>query len=240
MSGQPSTLLFRLVGPMQSWGFRSRFDNRDTALEPTRSGVIGLFCAALGWARDADLKPFHNLKMGVRVDAPGRVMVDYQTASEVIRANGNPGGTVQSWRYYLSDARFLVGLESEDLDWLRELDDALRNPVYPLFLGRKSYVPSLPIALPRNGVLENVDLESALGTQAWRYLREAEKRELSESRRSRLRLRIETTDFENGSASNDFPLDFARRRFRPRVVREGSIAIAPEQVQKDELCIFRY
>src|SRR5690606_14347414 len=106
-----------------------RFDNRDTALEPTRSGVVGLLCAALGWERDADLTPFQSLKMGVRIDAPGRVMVDYQTAKEVIRANGSPGGTVQSWRYYLSDARFLVGLESDDLTCLRKLDDALRNPV---------------------------------------------------------------------------------------------------------------
>ena len=36
-----SVLLLRLAGPMQSWGTRSRFGNRDTGLEPSRSGVIG-------------------------------------------------------------------------------------------------------------------------------------------------------------------------------------------------------
>ena len=48
-----SVLLMRLAGPMQSWGTRSRFSNRDTGLEPSRSGVIGLLCAALGRPREA-------------------------------------------------------------------------------------------------------------------------------------------------------------------------------------------
>lgn len=233
MSGTPSTLLLRLCGPMQSWGFRSRFDNRDTALEPTRSGVIGLLCAALGWERDADLTPFQNLVMGVRIDAPGRVMVDYQTASQVLRANGNAGGTVQSWRYYLSDARFLVGLESDDLNWLQQLDEALRNPHFPLFLGRKSYVPSLPVALPKSGVLPATQLEDALRNQAWRHCRAFEARSTPA-----LRLRLESSDAQSGSVSNDYPLDFARRRFRPRVVSEHD-PVTPVQIQKDELCIFR-
>ena len=43
-----ATLLLRLQGPMQSWGTTSRFDERDTQLEPSKSGVLGLVCAALG------------------------------------------------------------------------------------------------------------------------------------------------------------------------------------------------
>ena len=66
------TLLMPLVGPMQSWGHRSRFDDRDTGLEPTRSGVIGLICAAMGIPRVGDLSRFDGLRMGVRVDFPGR------------------------------------------------------------------------------------------------------------------------------------------------------------------------
>ena len=42
------TLLLRLVGPMQAWGTSSRFDERDTGKEPSKSGVIGLLAAALG------------------------------------------------------------------------------------------------------------------------------------------------------------------------------------------------
>jgi len=46
------TLLLRLVGPMQSWGTTSRFDQRDTGKEPSKSGVIGLVAAALGIDRE--------------------------------------------------------------------------------------------------------------------------------------------------------------------------------------------
>jgi CRISPR system Cascade subunit CasD len=38
-------------GPMQSWGFASRFQRRTTGLYPTKSGVIGLICAAMGLAK---------------------------------------------------------------------------------------------------------------------------------------------------------------------------------------------
>ncbi len=48
-----STLLLRLAGPMQSWGVQSRFTIRGTGLEPSKSGVIGLVCAALGRPNDA-------------------------------------------------------------------------------------------------------------------------------------------------------------------------------------------
>jgi CRISPR system Cascade subunit CasD len=69
-----SVLLMRLAGPMQSWGTRSRFGNRDTGLEPSRSGVVGLLCAALGLPREAPLDDFHpeRFKMAIRVDREGR------------------------------------------------------------------------------------------------------------------------------------------------------------------------
>ena len=47
-----AVLLLRLAGQMQSWGTQSRFSNRDTDLEPSKSGVIGLLCAAMGIPRD--------------------------------------------------------------------------------------------------------------------------------------------------------------------------------------------
>ena len=68
------TLLLRLVGPMQSWGTTSRFDERDTGKEPSKSGVIGLLAAALGIDREnwVDLAPLTRLRMGVRHDRPAR------------------------------------------------------------------------------------------------------------------------------------------------------------------------
>ncbi|MGI6656630.1 MAG: type I-E CRISPR-associated protein Cas5/CasD [Desulfobulbus sp.] len=37
-----------LEGPLQSWGYDSKFGRRDTLAFPTKSGVLGLLCAALG------------------------------------------------------------------------------------------------------------------------------------------------------------------------------------------------
>jgi CRISPR system Cascade subunit CasD len=41
-------LALLLDGPLQSWGYASRFERRTTALHPTRSGVLGIVAAALG------------------------------------------------------------------------------------------------------------------------------------------------------------------------------------------------
>src|ERR1035437_2121086 len=84
-----ATLLIRLQGSMQSWGTTSRFDERDTQLEPSKSGVLGLICAALGRDRKEPLADLATLHMGVRVDREGTPMRDYQTATGVLLASGN-------------------------------------------------------------------------------------------------------------------------------------------------------
>jgi CRISPR system Cascade subunit CasD len=127
--------------------------------------VIGLLCAALGRPREASLDDFFPLRMVVRVDREGRLMRDYHTAQNVRRADPTKGtqDTVLSERFYLADAEFLVGLEGES-DFLTQLDTALRVPVWPLFLGRKAFVPSLPIS---EGVIGNNVLD-VLTNYPWR------------------------------------------------------------------------
>lgn len=207
----PTTLLLQLAGPMQSWGFRSRFDNRDTGLEPTRSGVIGLLCAAQGRGRDTDLSEFTRVRMGVRVDAPGRVAFDYHTAQPVWRGSTS---TTESDRYYLADARFLVGLQADDAGWLQSLEDALRAPTWPLYLGRKSFAPSLPVHLEKSGLREGA-VETVLSAEAWRWLTEREERDAQRTP-PHLRLVLETDEPRKGVATNDTPRDFARRRYGAR------------------------
>jgi len=159
------TLLLRLQGPMQSWGTSSRFDYRDAGSEPSKSGVIGLLAAALGRDRSEPLEDLAALRMGVRVDREGVLRYDYQTAMDVLRADGKSlQETVQSWRYYLADAAFLVGLESPDPSFLRRLHEALRNPRWTLYLGRKGYLPSPPVWLPDG--LKDDPLEEALARYA--------------------------------------------------------------------------
>lgn len=170
------TLLIRLVAPMQSWGVQSDFTHRDTGLEPSKSGVIGLLCAALGKPRDEAHPDNHdkptlarlaNLRMGVRVDREGLLKCDYHTALDVRKASGtkmtDTKDTEVSERFYLADAAFLVGLEGDDLELIRKLDYALHHPHWFLFLGRKAFVPSEPVWLD-NGVHESENLESAIAT----------------------------------------------------------------------------
>ncbi len=145
-----TTLLLRLTGPLQAWGTESRFEVRDTGTEPSKSGVVGLLAAALGRPRTQPVDDLTELRMGVRVDRPGAVRIDFHTAENVARVPGkepDQKNTVVSRRAYLGDADFLVGLEG-DRQLLATLDEALAAPRWPLFLGRKSCSPSLPVRLP--------------------------------------------------------------------------------------------
>ncbi|WP_052850922.1 type I-E CRISPR-associated protein Cas5/CasD [Streptomyces avicenniae] len=75
----PHVLLIRLAGPLQSWGIRSRFAQRDTHTRPTKSGVIGLCAAALGLERDDPLDELGSVLFGVRADRSGTLLRDYHT-----------------------------------------------------------------------------------------------------------------------------------------------------------------
>ena len=160
-----TTLLLQLVAPMQSWGVQSNFTHRDTGLEPSKSGVIGLLCAALGRDRAEPIADLAALRMGVRVDREGILKMDYHTAKDVMKAGGKPfanlKGTELSQRFYLADAAFLVGLEG-DMDVLRMAHNALLHPHWMLFLGRKAFVSSQPIGIEDG--LHDADLITALTT----------------------------------------------------------------------------
>lgn len=164
-----TVLLLRLVGPLQAWGERSRFTRRETGSEPTKSGVVGLLAAALGRGRADPVEDLGGLAFGVRVDRPGTVMADFQTARSLDGRRSMP----LSMRYYLSDAVFLAAVEGDET-FLTELDVALRDPVYPLYLGRRSCPPAEPIrrqtdSLRSGPLLEVLSQEPLTGPD--RYLR---------------------------------------------------------------------
>lgn len=228
-----STLLLRLAGPMQSWGTDSQYDVRFTGGEPSKSGVIGLLCAALGKPREegADdglpsLAQLAALQMGVRVDRAGTVQRDYQTVGGkhrlgerygVATADGALGGTVVSPRYYLADADFLVGLEGQDTELLERLDAALARPVWQLCLGRKAFVPGEPVRMPDppplGPGLRDATLEDALRDYPWR---DGGRREPAPEQ---LRLVLEAAPGTATEVRQDVPLSFSERRFTTRHVR---------------------
>jgi CRISPR system Cascade subunit CasD len=210
-----ATLLLRLIGPMQSWGTTSRFDHRDTAKEPSKSGVLGLVAAALGIDREdwQSLEPLTHARMGVRHDRSGVPKRDYQTAKDITSADRTKiHPTAVTVRDYLADAAFLVGLELEDESLLRRADAALRNPAWPIWLGRKSYVPSEPVWL-KDGV-QSSTVRPVLENWPWlSHLRRGE------ARPSSLLASFESED-DSGLLKMDQPLSsFAERRFGSRNVR---------------------
>jgi len=224
-----ATLLLRLVGPMQSWGVTSRFDQRDTGKEPSKSGVIGLLSAALGIDREnwIDLEPLACLSMGVRHDLPGVPKRDYQTAGcsdeeTIIKADGSQAKDgVVSERYYLADAAFLVGLEGQDNALLERVHSALRNPNWILSLGRKSYVPSEPIWIPDG--LRQEPLRESLISWLWLGI-ERNPAKIPE----KLLYSWESRD-GSGVLRMDQPLSsFADRRFGARIVRSEWIPLKRE------------
>lgn len=149
-----STLLMRLAGPMQSWGIDSKFDVRRTEREPSKSGVIGMAAAALGIARQDKeaLRPLAALRFGVRVDREGRMLRDFH----MVRQEQKNGSSYVTYRYYLADAVFTAGLEG-DRALLEQIGQALRAPAFPLYLGRRSCPPTLPLCLGiRQGSLLDV------------------------------------------------------------------------------------
>ncbi len=128
---------------MQAWGTRSRFDDRDTEAEASKSGVLGLCAAALGIDRAERVDDLTRLRFGVRVDREGGAGRDYHTAQ--LRPGDPRTKTDVTTRYYLADAAFWVGLEGDDTAFLNRLYGALQNPHWPLSLGRKAFQASLPI-----------------------------------------------------------------------------------------------
>lgn len=219
------TLLMRLTGPLQSWGTTSRFDRRETDLEPSKSGVLGLVCAALGRDRGEPVDDLAALRLGVRVDRRGVLRYDYQTAQNVIAADQSKiHPTTVSRRYYLADAAFLVGLEGPDQALLATIHAALRNPVWPLYLGRKGYVPSPGVYL-EDGVRDEA-LEDALAGSPALGRRP---RELGQGDTRPCRTLLENREGPEGSLRMDQPLGpFAARRFGARLVVVGKGVLARE------------
>lgn len=229
-----SVLLLRLQAPMQSWGIQSRYTVRDTGREPSKSGVVGLLCAALGAPRtDTEtVAQIASLRMGVRIDSPGTMEKDFQTALDVMKAKGDkppypkhPKFTVTSNRYYLADAAFLVGLEGDDSELLQRLHAALRNPRWMLYLGRRAFVPGAPIWLP--GGRQETDLLAALQSYPWVGANPREYAQLE-------RVRVVLEDPNGSEVRPDQPISFAERRFAPRRVRSTFIAPPPQRTPVDE------
>lgn len=174
MSEALTTVFLRLEGPLQAWGDNSKFVIRRTMEAPTKSGVLGLICCAMGLSREkarCELPKLNELVMGVRLDRPGTRWWDYHTVGAghgLLTAEGRvktgAAGTLVTRREYLCDASFLVALQGDDADLVGCVAEHLQNPVWPVFLGRKCCPPGVPVFA---GEDRHADLLSALQAAPW-------------------------------------------------------------------------
>lgn len=149
------SILLKFSGPLQSWGTDSHFETRETDLYPSKSGVIGLVAACLGYGRDEDenISSLNSLSFAVRIDRPGLLLHDYQIARKY-KANGEQEQIYVTNRYYLEDAIFLVVLSHENNAMIDEIEEALRFPYFTPSLGRRS------VPIPAEFILAKLDQDA--------------------------------------------------------------------------------
>jgi CRISPR system Cascade subunit CasD len=172
----------------------------------------------MGIARGEDISRFEAIRMGVRVEREGKIERDYQTALDVTKADGSGTDTVVSYRDYLADASFTVGLESRNQELLQEIAGYLLSPVWTLFLGRKAFPLAVPPVIDRTNPVKEGTVEDYL------LCGKPDKRVVLESG-------------EGERVQHDWPLSYAERRFKPRrtTVKFVHKALIPEA--GENICI---
>jgi len=252
--GEP-VLFLRLEAPLQSWGLRARWDIRDSGREPSKSGVVGLVAAALGYARDDPRIAEEldvGLRMGVRVEREPMLLDDYhtvtnflpiarggykhsgvRTASSLAGLSADPDvepSTIQSRRRYLADGSFLVALvrtSTAPPDLLERCVAALLQPHWPLFLGRRACVPTRPVLDCLTDTYDSI--EQALEVHPWSCLAtNAESGTGERGPAQQLRVVVES---EDGRPRDDQRLSGPTGFFGRRFVREYFIRapMVPEE-----------
>ncbi|GBD24937.1 CRISPR system Cascade subunit CasD [bacterium HR30] len=177
-------LLLRFDAPLMSFGAVVVDENNPTWHFPSRSMLTGLLGNALGWDhRDSDrLQALQSrLRFAARWDAEPQLLTDYQTVDlglDFMRDTGwttrgrredRKGGdaatlTHQRWREYWANgvATVALAVTGSDEPSLARLEEALRFPARPLFIGRKPCLPSAPILIGRR---QAAGLKAALGAE---------------------------------------------------------------------------
>jgi len=157
-------LVFNLYGPMAAWGDIAVGEYRPSFAHPSKSAVIGLLAAALGIRRDEEERQkslAEACSYAVRVDAMGTLLRDYHTiqvpSSGTVRnpktfhtrkaeLADNDLNTILSSRDYRCDAVYtvVISLQDNTTVTISCLVKALLQPIFTLYLGRKS----CPLAFP--------------------------------------------------------------------------------------------
>lgn len=195
-------------------------------LSQPNSGIVGLLGCTLGWQRDDQLRDLsRHIRIAVRCDRSGTMLIDYHTVGggantpRLLTAEGQPKASSgsphieQTWRHYLCDASFLVAVQA-NLALIAQLAEAVHNPCWPLFLGRKSCLPSLPVF---EGIGEYATLAEAMD-RPWRSL------EADSPSRLSVRAVIESNNRDGVRRRHEL-VSRSQRLFGPSYTREMRLTI---------------
>ena len=228
-------LALYLRAPLQSWGASSKFGDRGTLDAPTRSGLLGLLAAACGIDKNDEsqdrewLARAAQLSMTVLAFRRGDRMTDYHTVGARYDKNdpwqkrmipttpdGKPRGTDLTHRDYLADSVFGTVLSGDDA-LVSEMAQGLANPVWGVWFGRKSCIPTEPILA---GVFESE--ESARRALAER-LRDSLKRsggQVAGDDSTDMAFSVfEALAGEEDETLLDVPVSFGKREFHARRIQ---------------------
>ena len=184
-------LIFRLYGPLASWGEAAVGPTRPSATYPGRSAVLGLLAAALGIDRhdeSAQASLRDSVTIAVKQHSAGVLVRDYHTAQvpghsakvthhtrrDELSEPRERLHTILSTREYRCDGLWAVAVSvTDDAPWsLEALAAALKRPKFHLYMGRKSCplaAPLIPRVVAAAGVREALSTElppvTALGEQ---------------------------------------------------------------------------
>ncbi|BDR58968.1 type I-E CRISPR-associated protein Cas5/CasD [Xylocopilactobacillus apicola] len=158
------TITIKLTGPLQSFGNEATFNQRTTSLHPSKSAVIGMIAAALGFQRDDEkITDLNGLDFAVRIDQPGRVFTEFQTVE------WKKDTRKLTYRGHIQDAVFAVAIGSDNDSLIDEIQFALRHPGYQLFLGRRANVPAGVLQIEEFSGLNPVQVLKDFPWQASRW-----------------------------------------------------------------------
>lgn len=215
-----SVLVIRLAGPLQSWGAASRFTRRTTEAVPTKSGILGLLAAAQGRRRSDPIEDLLHLELAVRTEQKGSLLRDFQTAHHQVTRAAMP----LTERFYWSDAVFTAHIGGPQ-EILAGLAEALADPAYPLYLGRRSCVPVGRIII---GIVDGTVAQSVRLSE-WQP-GAAGRRRARRQTTVRLPVQADAAVFPELVAAreiNDVPISFdpVNRQYRSRLVVETEVVM---------------
>jgi len=228
-------LALYLRAPLQSWGASSKFGDRGTLDAPTRSGLLGLLAAACGVDKNDETRDREWLaraaKLSVAVLAfrRGDRMADYHTVGArydkddpwqkrmiPTTPDGKPRGTDLTHRDYLADSVFGAVLSGDDA-LIDEMATGLADPVWGVWLGRKSCIPTEPIFA---GVFESEDAARNALAGRLRGSLERSGGKVAGGDSSDVAFSVlEARAGEEDETLLDVPVSFGRREFHARRVR---------------------